>query len=144
MVVNYKQHRGGKNLTKRRLALALGFTRLVNEMRVNVIEDYATPYPNPITFDAGEIVQIGKRDDEYTGWIWAKTKAGLEGWAPEQYLMVNYNSAEAKTTKAYSAKELTIHVGEILKVHTELNEWYWVSNSADESGWIPAKKVKRI
>lgn len=110
-------------------------------MQVKVIEVYKTPYDRPITFQAGETVTIGDRDDEYPGWIWTKTPCGNQGWAPESILKIDSANTTAIAIETYSAKELNTHLGEWLTVHRELNQWLWVSNQQGEAGWIPAKTV---
>jgi hypothetical protein len=108
-------------------------------MQVRVRKEHKTSYPNPISFEKGDEVQVGKRDTHYRGWIWTTTHDGNSGWAPEQLLEID--GANATARESYDAKELDTSVGEILTVHSELNDWYWVCNSADEFGWVPIDSV---
>ena len=56
-------------------------------MKVIVIEEHSSNYPNPITFEQGEALQLGKQDTEFEGWIRVTTQDGNEGWAPIQYFV---------------------------------------------------------
>jgi len=108
-------------------------------MQVRVKEAHRTSFPKPISFEKGDEVLVGKRDTQYPGWIWTTTRDGNSGWAPEQLLEIDGASATAR--ESYNARELDTSVGEILTVHRELNDWYWVRNSADEFGWVPINTV---
>ena len=108
-------------------------------MKVTVIEEHKSSFPNPIRLIKNELVQVGRRDTEFTGWIWTTTSNGNSGWAPEALLDINGDRATAKEN--YNARELNTSIGEELTVQRELNEWYWVSNSVGEQGWIPVKTV---
>ncbi|MEO0824557.1 MAG: SH3 domain-containing protein [Cyanobacteria bacterium J06635_15] len=91
-------------------------------MQVKVIEEYRTPDHDPITFAAGEAVDVGHRDDEYPGWIWAKAKSSNHGWVPESILKIDSLGSQAIALEAYSAKELNTYSGEWLTVHRVLNQ----------------------
>lgn len=111
-------------------------------MRVKAIKEHKSAYPNPITFQQGEQVQVGKRDTLFLGWIWTTTNTGNSGWAPEQILEINGSRAVAK--EDYNARELNTALGEVLAVYRELSEWYWASNAAGEYGWVPVTTVCKI
>ena len=108
---------------------------------LKVIQNYETCYPDPISFKVGDILIIGRKDDEYKGWVRVTTCSGNEGWAPEQYFDLSKNSAVA--TANYSANELTTKVGETLELINTLNEWAWVKNSDGELGWIPYETTEQ-
>lgn len=112
--------------------------------QVRVVEAYTTPYPDPLEFEAGETVHVGRRDDEYWGWIWTERKTGQAGWTPESLLGIDPSTSSAVTLERYSARELNTKQDEILAVHRALNGWYWVSNANEETGWIPAKTVVEV
>ncbi len=75
-----------------------------------VVTPHHTEYLNPIRFKAGEKVSVGKRDEEYAGWIWTTLASGNSGWAPEELLSISGQSAVALAD--YDATELTIEAGE--------------------------------
>lgn len=109
---------------------------------VRSIEAYQSCYPNPIQFTEGDIVEVGKEDDEYPGWIWTMLSDGNSGWAPLQLLSIN--GATGKALSDYSAIELSTTRGEKLLVLEELNGWYWVRNKGKQEGWIPASTTSKV
>ena len=110
-------------------------------MKVTVIEEHESSFPNPIRLKKGEVVQIERRETTFTGWLWTTTNDGNSGWTPEPILEIEGASAVVK--EDYNARELDTKVGEELTVHRELNEWYWVSNAAGEYGWVPVRSVAK-
>ena len=111
-------------------------------MHLEVVKSHETSYPNPISFEVGESLTVGIRDNKYKGWVWVTTSSGNEGWAPEQYIDLDADPAIA--TKDYSANELNTKVGEILEFVHALNSWVWVKNSNDELGWVPYETIQDI
>ncbi|WP_461534934.1 SH3 domain-containing protein [Spongorhabdus nitratireducens] len=102
---------------------------------VVVITAHRSNYPNPVTFNEGESFEVGRRDDEYPGWIWVITSDGNQGWAPIQYLKTSKGRAFA--LKDYNARELNVNTGDKLHLHHTLNGWVWASDKENSSGWIP-------
>ncbi len=113
-------------------------------MKLIAIESYQSCYPDPVFFRSGDLVSIGRKDDEYPGWIWITTRDGLQGWAPEQYLSINVLTKNATAKQDYSARELDTHKGDILTLHYELNSWGWVENGGNSSGWVPLHTTKPV
>jgi SH3-like domain-containing protein len=111
-------------------------------MKVTVIEEHISNYPNPITFEPGETLQLGKQDTEFEGWIRVTTKDGNEGWAPIQYIEFEAGASQGDAKCSYNANELNTKLSEPLSVLTELNGWYLVSNEQGEVGWVPVHTVK--
>jgi hypothetical protein len=109
-------------------------------MRATVIEAYRSSYRNPIRFAKGDTVRVGHQDAEYPGWVWTTTAEGNSGWAPAQILEVDGDTAIAK--EDYSARELDTEPGDELTIHRKIGDWLWVTDSAGELGWVPAKSVK--
>lgn len=86
---------------------------------------------------------LGRRDDQYPGWIWVKTPSGNEGWAPESLIRI-VTPESGEVTTAYTARELNTQVGERLTCMSELRGWLWVENVRGESGWIPKETVEAV
>ena len=107
---------------------------------ITVIESHKSNYPHPISFEKGDLLSVGRRDDEYVGWVRVTTRDGNEGWAPEQY--IKHHSGQWVAVESYSAKELDTTVGEKLLVLHELNKWAWVKNSEEICGWVPLETTK--
>ena len=111
-------------------------------MIVEVIAAHVSNYPNPIRFQMGDRLVLGRFDDEWPHWIRTKTNDGNEGWAPIQFIEVGENQSQGIAKCDYCAFELNTVLGEKLWVHQELNEWVLAENSADLKGWVPANTVK--
>ena len=111
-------------------------------MNVTVSKSHVSNYPNPIRFKKGDWLTLGMVDTEYPNWIWTRTRDGNEGWAPVQYIDIDSSDRRRGIARQdYTAFELNTRVGESLKVHTELNEWYWVTNEEGVQGWVPVNTV---
>jgi hypothetical protein len=42
----------------------------------------------------------------------------------------------------YTAAELPLQAGETITLHHEENGWYWATNTAGRSGWVPSTHIK--
>ena len=85
-------------------------------MKLIVVEEHKSNYPNPISFKKGESLIIGKKDTEFEDWIWVTTKDENQGWAPMQYLQIEEgNKAVAK--QDYTATELDTCLRDELFLH---------------------------
>lgn len=111
-------------------------------MQVTVIKAHNSNYPNPITFEQGETLQLGKQDTEFKGWIRVTTNDGNEGWAPIQYLEFEPGASQGIAQCNYNANELNTRLSEPLLVIKELNGWYLVSNAQGQVGWVPVQTVE--
>ena len=116
--------------------------QVLKGIKCRVIEDYESPYVEPLKFAKGEILSIGEKESEWSGWIWCTNKFGKSRWVPESYLEIFGNTGKVKQN--YNATELTIRVGEELIIEKEEAEWFWVTNQQGKSGWVPIKNVKTI
>ncbi len=106
---------------------------------VRVVADYERCYPDPLTVSAGERVQVGRRDEEWPGYVWCTAGAGRAGWVPERYL--EQSGSEGVLRCDYSARELSVRAGELLTVELEESGWVWARNAAGESGWVPVRNL---
>ncbi|KEQ17740.1 SH3 domain-containing protein [Endozoicomonas numazuensis] len=107
---------------------------------VKVLEDYQASFPDPVTFNEGDNLTLGKSDEEFPGWIWVTVSSGKEGWAPLP-LIRRLSQKQGTAIEDYTARELNIKAGEELKILRELNAWAWVENRVKESGWVPVSKL---
>ena len=107
-------------------------------MRIIAVTAHASAYPDPIRFEAGDRLVLGRRDDEHPGWVRVTTADGNTGWAPEQYIE-RRSAIEGFATADYTARELNTVAGETLVSHRELNDWLWVENDRGQCGWVPKK-----
>lgn len=104
-----------------------------------MIADYRCAYPEPLEVRAGEAVSVGERDREWPSFLWCTTAAGRSGWVPEAVLV--WKGDRAILREDYSARELTVEVGERLLVARREGGWAWVCNERGESGWVPERHL---
>ncbi len=112
-------------------------------LKCEVIEDFHSTNEEPIFIKKGEAVLVG---NEYSGnpdwknWRWCENKTGKRGWVPEQLLSITGNTGTAQTD--YSAKELSVLVGDELVVYRKLNGWAWCEKMFGEFGWVPLRHLR--
>lgn len=105
-----------------------------------VIQDYRSPYPDPIIFLQGEQVAVGreyKDDPEWAGWVWCRGENGQEAWVPKVYLQDR--GEEGLFTTDYNAVELSVSVGEQLLVYEIVNGFGMAEKEDGSRGWVPMK-----
>lgn len=103
-----------------------------------VIRAYVCAYPEPIVFDAGELLTVERRDAQFPGWLWVRRANGHGGWAPQQILSLLHGD-QVLAMQAYEATELSTQCGEILQVVKEIDGWCWARNSMGQCGWVPVE-----
>ncbi len=75
--------------------------------KYRVIQEYTSPYPDPIIFHRGDIVKIVKEfadDPDWKDWIWCEGKDNKKAWVPKQYIAIE--ESEAIFRRDYNAMEL--------------------------------------
>ena len=99
------------------------------------VKPWQVHYPDPIRGAAGDRLTLGRRDDEFPGWVWAMTADGREGWVPESWLRVEGESGVL--LRDYDAAELPLETGD--KVSGDLVEsgWLWATVAGGRMGWAP-------
>jgi len=113
--------------------------------RGQVIRVYQTEYPDPLTIQAGEPLQVSEKVDNWRGnpawpWVWCTDPRGKSGWVPPRLIETHGQTTLARYD--YSAIELPANVGETLTIeHTE-NGWFWCANQRGQHGWIPIDHVQ--
>lgn len=118
---------------------------MTKSKRYRVIADYQSPYPDPIIFQKGEKVTVGKEfndDPEWKDWVWCEGENDSKAWVPKQYLKIEPDSGIFLTD--YNALELSIVVGETLKIHEIVNGFGMAEKSNGERGWVPLRNLERI
>ena len=106
-----------------------------------VTEPHNSTFPVPVQFSPGERLVLGKRDEEYTGWIWVTTASGLQGWAPEVVIRREHGDTGI-ALEDYTARELNTVHGERVHCLRELSGWLWVENADGRTGWIPGHTAR--
>lgn len=109
-----------------------------------VIAPYESSNPDPITFQAGDLIKVGQKfveDPEWTNWVKCENAEGKTGWTPLQVLRVDGDWAT--TLVDYTAHELTVCIGEQLLVERVLNGWAWAKTHENEWGWVPIRNIEK-
>jgi len=114
----------------------------VNKMKGVVVSSRASDYPDPLRLRAGERVAIGERKSPWPGWAWITDSGGKKGWIPDAY--VDRSGAVGTILRDYDATELDVEKGEELFIHDEAAGWYWCTNTAGRSGWVPAENLASL
>jgi SH3-like domain-containing protein len=104
---------------------------------VIVREAYVAQYRDPIVFRHGDAVQVQRADAEFTEWLWCRGPDGKEGWVHRSFL--SESSGRAVAMSDYSAKELTVAVGERGRVIRILDGWAFVELHRARVGWMPER-----
>jgi hypothetical protein len=39
-----------------------------------VVADYKVAYPDPLVVRAGDVLNVGKEDPDYPGWVWCEDR----------------------------------------------------------------------
>ena len=112
-------------------------------MRVRVREPYAIRYPDPIKVSAGAAVTVGRRDEQFTHWLWCRAEDGREGWVPER-LLSSTNPGRAHLKEAYEATELPLAAGERVELVKEFDGFGWGECEDGRAGWFPMSVLERI
>ena len=119
---------------------------LITEPKLHrAIQDYQSPYPEPIMFNKCESVIIGKEftdDPDWKDWIWCEGEQNNQAWVPKQYLEIEGNTG--KFTTDYNAQELSVEVGETIKVYETINGFGMAEKPNGERGWVPMKNLQPL
>lgn len=89
-----------------------------------MIKAYKARYKDPISFERGVIVQVLRSDSEFPNWFWCRAPSGKEGWVHQSFLADT--AATTKTTRPYSARELTVNGGELGTRIESLDGWTYI------------------
>ncbi len=105
-----------------------------------VIKAYRSAYPDPLILKKDEKVRVEERPSEWDGWLWAVDGSGKEGWVPQSYLDRERDTGKLK--RDYNATELTVSVGEILKLLETEAGWALCQNLSAVQGWVPLDNIE--
>jgi hypothetical protein len=107
-----------------------------------VIASHNRSYEAPIIGTAGDVVKIGRQDDDAPDWIWCEhSVSGLAGWVPEAFLDRGNEHSAAVLRRDYSAMELNVFVGQILEMFETVAGWTWCASTPADAGWVPTHKL---
>ena len=104
-----------------------------------VVKGHTSCYPEPVRLRQGDLLEVGKGDDEYPGWVWVTAGNGECGWAPEEYLEIEGTMAKAK--RDYDSTELDTARGQRVSVILEVCGWALVDDESGARGWVPSETL---
>ena len=107
---------------------------------VIVGEAYAAQYGDPIALRQGDVVRVERADAEFTEWLWCRGPDEKEGWVHCSFLSQPCDRAVALAN--YSAKELTVAVGERGRMIRVLDGWAFVELGGGRIGWVPERVLR--
>ncbi len=111
--------------------------------RARLHEDYGVQYPDPIRVEAGALVTVTRRDEQFTRWLWCQASDGREGWVPETVLS-STAPGHARVSEHYEATELPARQGDIVEILTEFDGFAWVRSGQGRLGWLPVTVLAKI
>lgn len=112
-------------------------------MRARLLSNYRSTYLHPIRLHAGEIVELGVRDEEWPAFAWVRTADGNAGWAPHAWLRP-LDDGRVEALCDYHARELEADRGDIVLLHYEHGGWWWSERADGSCGWLPAAELELI
>ena len=107
---------------------------------VAVIRSYRVAYTDPIKLAVGERVLLAHEDQQWSGWIWCKTRLGQNGWAPKQ-IFLPAEDGQYAAVEDFDATELNVEQGQQVEVIFELNGWAWCRADGRGAGWVPKENL---
>ncbi|MBN1995025.1 MAG: SH3 domain-containing protein [Anaerolineae bacterium] len=105
-----------------------------------VISVYQSAYPDPLVIKAGEELIVGKKESEWSGWVWCTNQNGKSGWVPKKYVAHKGYIWVARFD--YDATELSVDIGEELIMGYEESGWIWCTDQQGRHGWVPADHLE--
>ena len=112
-------------------------------MRARLIGSHRSQYRTPLRFNAGQIVELGVRDEEWPAFAWVKTDEGRAGWAPVAWLRP-LDGGRAEALRDYDARELDVERGDWVRLHHEHGGWWWSERADGAQGWLPARELDAV
>jgi uncharacterized protein YgiM (DUF1202 family) len=106
-----------------------------------VIKAHTAVYPDPITMQVGDIIDVSDKEDDWQGWtwVWCTNQGGKSGWVPKGYVIQDEGVWRARYD--YSAMELSVEIGERVEVLQRESGWVECTNDRGARGWVPAENV---
>jgi hypothetical protein len=105
-----------------------------NDRTRRVVRPHDASQPESIRLHAGNVVAVGRRDDDWPGWLWCTADDGRESWVPEAFL--DQTPHRATALRDYDATEFTVVPGETVTVVEEVAGWSLCRRVTDQ-GWVP-------
>jgi SH3 domain/Variant SH3 domain len=110
---------------------------------VRVVEAHTIPERQPLRLAAGDLVDVGRRDDDWPTFVFVTAGHG-SGWVPSRYLSAESGQAAVRTP--YDTTELPTTEEETLEVLRRDDEsgWLWCRSRDGHEGWVPSRTVEPV
>ena len=108
---------------------------------VVAIEAHEIPERPPLSLAAGDVVAVGRRDDDWPAFVFVTAACG-QGWVPSRHLSLE--AGQGVVVTAYDTSELPTRVGETLDVVARDDEsgWLWCRSADGREGWVPSRTLQ--
>lgn len=106
------------------------------------IKSWHVHYPDPVHGAAGDRLILGRRDDEFPGWIWATATDDRAGWIPESWLRIE--GENGILLRDYTAAELPLEPGDVVSGEFVESGWLWATDAGGREGWAPLDCLQLI
>lgn len=103
-----------------------------------VVDEYAAPYPDPISVREGDVVLPDAertQETDFIGWTWCRGPDGREGWVPNSW--IRYGPDGWTMTRDFSAAELSVRKGERVGIEFSESGFVFARTSDGRVGWLP-------
>lgn len=109
---------------------------------VMAAEAHTIPERAPLSLAAGDVVSVGRRDDDWPAFVFVTAAHGA-GWVPSRHLSAEVG--QAVVVNPYDTTELPTSKGETLEVVERDDEsgWLWCRSTGGREGWVPSRTVER-
>lgn len=101
----------------------------------------ATPGSDSFSVEAGQVVVLGDEDDRWRGWFRCTLPDGPSAWVHESFFKPE-NAGNARFLENYTAREMSIHIGDPVTVLREVGGWSWVRRESGAEGWVPDEVLR--
>jgi hypothetical protein len=104
--------------------------------------DYEENDSQPLSLQAGAVVNVGPPDHTWPGWIWASDDHGRSGYVPEE-LLDAAGEGRATARESFDPSVLTIRRGDRLESLRQIHGWHWCRNAQGDQGWVAGYLLRR-
>ncbi|GCE21269.1 SRPBCC family protein [Dictyobacter kobayashii] len=116
--------------------------KLLDVKRYRVVKNYGMSNTDPFEVRAGESFEVSGKVDAWDGnsdwiWIWCTDPRGKSGWVSKNMIDFHADGKTGSARSAYTARELTVSVGNELMGDQADSGWLWCTNRQGENGWVP-------
>lgn len=115
---------------------------LVRSMKISkVLKSHESEITKSLVVKKGEQLEGQEKETKWDGWLWCRTKAGVDGWVPKSYLEPLSEPRQYQLLQDYTSKELRVQPGDEVLVLIEESGWAWARSPMGEEGWVPLENL---